>query len=308
MRCEDIAFLLDEMGAGAAAEPAVAAHLATCADCRRQAGFLPWLSRELAALPREAAPAALQASVLARVGTGARKACGAAAASVRFAAFDSPLGPLYVAYGEGGILRTGFAMSEADFAAITARLGGAVERDATPPSRVSATVAGFFAHRRCPAEAFDWRPLAEFERRVLRKALEIPWGEVRSYAWIAREIGHPGAARAVGQALGHNPVPLLIPCHRAVRSDGTLGGYAFGLPLKRRILSLEGVDVEGLEREARAGVRYHGSRTTRIFCLPTCRHARRVAVAHRVTFRSEDEARAAGYRPCKVCRPAVAME
>jgi O-6-methylguanine DNA methyltransferase len=153
----------------------------------------------------------------------------------------------------------------------------------------------------------DLRGLSPFEQAVLQKAREIPRGEVRPYAWIAREIGHPGAVRAVGTALGHNPIPLLIPCHRVVRSDGRLGQYSMGGPeAKRTVLAAEGLDPEGLEQLASRGVRYFGSDTTHIFCFPTCRHARRLMEKHKVTFRSEHEARAAGYRPCKVCRPAAA--
>jgi O-6-methylguanine DNA methyltransferase len=152
---------------------------------------------------------------------------------------------------------------------------------------------------------FDLRGLSEFERAVLLKALEIPRGEVRPYAWIAREIGRPKAVRAVGTALGHNPVPLLIPCHRVVRSDGRIGDYALGSDAKRAILRAEGVEPADLETLARAGVRYYGSDTTHIFCFPTCRHARRVTDKHRVLFHGEEEALRAGYRPCKVCRPMV---
>ncbi len=68
--------------------------------------------------------------------------------------------------------------------------------------------------------------LTPFERAVLKATLEIPFGETRTYAWVARQVGKPGAVRAVGQALRKNPYPLLIPCHRVIRSDGTLGKYA----------------------------------------------------------------------------------
>ena len=73
---------------------------------------------------------------------------------------------------------------------------------------------------------FDLRRLSPFERDVLRKTLEIPRGEARTYGWIAREIGRPGAVRAVGSALNKNPIPLLIPCHRVVRSDGQIAAQA----------------------------------------------------------------------------------
>jgi O-6-methylguanine DNA methyltransferase len=84
---------------------------------------------------------------------------------------------------------------------------------------------------------------------VLMKALEIPRGEVRTYGWIAREIGRPKAVRAVGTALAKNPIPLFIPCHRVVRSDGSIGQYGCGGPVnKRRLLLHEGVPESALGR------------------------------------------------------------
>jgi O-6-methylguanine DNA methyltransferase len=154
---------------------------------------------------------------------------------------------------------------------------------------------------------FDLGGLSEFEQAVLRKALEVPAGQVRSYTWVAREIGRPAAVRAVGSALARNPLPLLIPCHRIVRSDGRITGYIFGGAAKRVLLRREGVDPAALERLSRRGVRYVGSDTTRIYCFPTCRAARRIAEHHRVPFRSERQAATAGYRPCRLCRPALAI-
>jgi hypothetical protein len=101
-------------------------------------------------------------------------------------------------------------------------------------------------------------------------------------------------------------VPLLIPCHRVVRSDGDIGEYLFGKEAKRQVLLAEGIDLEGMEHLARTGVRYYGSDTTRIYCFPTCRNARRIIDRHRVPFSSELEAAEAGYRPCSMCRPARA--
>jgi O-6-methylguanine DNA methyltransferase len=152
---------------------------------------------------------------------------------------------------------------------------------------------------------FDLRALTDFERAVLMKTLEIPRGEVRTYAWVAREIGRPRAVRAVGTALRRNPVPILIPCHRVIRSDG-LGNYAGGSPeRKRAILSFEGVDPDLVEALARRSIRFMGSRTTGIFCMPTCRHARRTREQNLVSFHNEREAKEAGFRPCQVCRPAA---
>jgi len=96
--------------------------------------------------------------------------------------------------------------------------------------------------------AIDWEGLPPFHRRVLEATRAIPRGQVRSYADLARLVGRPGAARAVGQAMARNPLAIVVPCHRVVASDGTLGGYGGGLELKRRLLALEGSGggLEGL--------------------------------------------------------------
>ena len=84
--------------------------------------------------------------------------------------------------------------------------------------------------------------LSLFQKSVLRAIVDIPRGEVRSYQWVAARIGKPKAARAVGNALNANPYPIVVPCHRIIKSDGTIGGYASGVCKKRRLLKREGVD------------------------------------------------------------------
>ncbi len=86
----------------------------------------------------------------------------------------------------------------------------------------------------------DWSSIKSFQRAVLETTNKIPFGETRTYAWIAREIGKPQASRAVGRALGANPIPIILPCHRVIGSDGGLHGYGGGLPLKAKLLKLEG--------------------------------------------------------------------
>jgi O-6-methylguanine DNA methyltransferase len=215
---------------------------------------------------------------------------------------SGPRGSLYVAFNGEGISCVDAAGQGPDAFEeyFVGRFGRALRpADAPPRGLAHALETGDGRTLR-----YDLRGLTEFEVAVLGKALEIPRGEVRSYGWIAREIGRPKAVRAVGSALGHNPVPVVIPCHRVVRSDGMIGNYALGAPMKRQLLDTEGVDVDGIQRLAASGVRFVGSDTTRIFCVPTCHDARRVSERHRVTFRSERDATAEGYRPCKHCRPA----
>ncbi len=193
------------------------------------------------------------------------------------------------------------ATFEANHLARTGRRAFASER---LPERLGSAIARRLDGDRRVRIDLDLRGHTEFERDVWLKALEIPRGEVRPYGWVAAEIGRPRAVRAVGTALGHNPVPLIVPCHRVVRTDGTIGQYSLGGPdNKRQILTTEGLDLPGLEGLASAGIRFVGSDTTKIFCLPTCRHARRVTDRHRLEFRSMAEGKARGYRACLICRP-----
>ena len=139
----------------------------------------------------------------------------------------------------------------------------------------------------------DLDGLPEFQAAVLAHAARVPFGEVVSYATLAQRIGHPRAARAVGNALARNPVPVIVPCHRVVREDGSWGHYAFGHAMKTLLLGLE-----------RATPLLVGCATSRIVCRRGCAHERRVAEGNRVVFASLRDARSVGYRPCRVCRPA----
>lgn len=89
----------------------------------------------------------------------------------------------------------------------------------------------------------DISHLGSFTRKVLNELRKIPYGETRSYGWLAKKVGKPGAARAVGQALKRNPIPIIIPCHRIIRDDGTIGGFSMGVNIKERLLALEGVKI-----------------------------------------------------------------
>src|SRR5215467_1510613 len=255
------------------------------------------LETDLRDLGQVRAPEGFAERVLAAVGIALR-------VSDSFAEVETSIGVVHVAWNGEGIsaVRRGGTIREFErwFAS---RLGRPVRREAAAPERLARQVAGAIAglDRRL---RFDLSRLGAFEQDVLRKTAEIPRGEVRSYAWVAREIGRPRAVRAVGNALGKNPIPYLIPCHRVVRSDGALGQYSAGGPqAKRAILQHEGVDAGWLEILAGNGARFVGSRTTQVFCLPTCAHARRIKAPNRVYLRSEHEARRAGFRPCARCRP-----
>jgi O-6-methylguanine DNA methyltransferase len=152
----------------------------------------------------------------------------------------------------------------------------------------------------------DLRACSPFERRVLFKAAEIERGNARPYGWVARELGTPDATRAVGNALARNPVPLLIPCHRVIRGDASIGGYVFGDAAKRALLESEGLDVGAVEALRRRGFRYVAC-DDGTFCLPTCGDiATRIDAPGYHGLRSVSEAVACGLEPCAQCRPVAA--
>jgi O-6-methylguanine DNA methyltransferase len=224
-----------------------------------------------------------------------------------YATLETLIGPAFVAYNDHGVSALMRAPSAADFERqFRQRYGRSLRRVAELPTWLRRLLQQPLSGAKRSAPRFDLRRLSEFERAVLLKVRQIPRGEVRPYAWVAREIGAPKAVRAVGSALGRNPLPLLIPCHRVVRNDGNAGEYIFGREAKRTLLAAEGVDVDEMEELTRSGTRYYGSDTTQVYCFPTCRNARRITARHRVPFGSTKAAAAAGYRPCLVCRPAQA--
>ncbi len=262
---------------------------------RRTIGEARRLAHDLHDLRDIEPPASLMPAVLVRVGLGDA-----------FWRLETPIGPVFVASSAEGVAAVDRAEDAASFArAFRERFGRPAYEVAEPPAALARTVGRYLDGSGRTRPRFDLRGLSAFERSVLDKALEIPRGEVRPYGWVAREIGRPNAARAVGSALGRNPVPLLIPCHRVVCGDGRVGDYVLGGDAKRAILAAEGVPLDGVEADARAGVRFHGSDTTKIFCFPTCRNARRITDDHRVPLGSVTAAVDAGYRPCLVCRPAA---
>ncbi|MEV4069735.1 methylated-DNA--[protein]-cysteine S-methyltransferase [Nonomuraea fuscirosea] len=218
--------------------------------------------------------------------------------AARWVSVPGPIGELSVAFTEQGVAYVhagdGFARAHRE------RFG----RPLLPATRPPAGLLPALRTGKLSGLRLDLRGASAFQRDVLEAVRTIPRGEVRPYAWVAARVGRPRAVRAVGTALGHNPVPLLIPCHRVTRSDGGPGDYVFGAAAKERLLLAEGVDLDRLRRLAGERVFYLASDTTGVVCFPTCHNARRITPAHRHGFRSLAQARAAGYRPCRTCRPA----
>jgi methylated-DNA-[protein]-cysteine S-methyltransferase len=163
---------------------------------------------------------------------------------VAYASVDSPLGPLVVAATPRGLVRVAYTEPRSaddvrqDLAArVSPRMLEAPERLDEPRRELDEYFGG---HRKECDLAIDWSILRGFTLKVLRETARIDFGELRSYADVASAAGSPRAVRAAGNALGANPLPVVVPCHRVVRTGGALGGYTGGLERKEFLLRLEG--------------------------------------------------------------------
>ena len=162
---------------------------------------------------------------------------------VAYRTIDTPVGPLLLAGTSRGLVRVAFAREDHD--AVLARLATAISpRILRAPARLD-TVAReldeYFAGRRAAFDVpLDLRLAGGFRREVLARLPRIAYGRTATYAAIAAEAGRPRAVRAVGTACAKNPLPVVVPCHRVVRSDGSIGEYLGGADAKRTLLALEG--------------------------------------------------------------------
>jgi methylated-DNA-[protein]-cysteine S-methyltransferase len=161
---------------------------------------------------------------------------------VAYRTIDSPVGPLLLAATPEGLVRVAFGCEDHD--AVLARLADVVSpRILRAPGRLDAVAAQldeYFARRRRQFElSLDLQLAHGFRRAVLDHLREIPYGSTESYAMVAAAAGNPAAVRAAGTACAKNPLPLVVPCHRVVRSDGTIGQFGGGTDAKRALLALE---------------------------------------------------------------------
>jgi methylated-DNA-[protein]-cysteine S-methyltransferase len=164
------------------------------------------------------------------------------------------IGPLLLAATPDGLVNVVFhatdAVREKALKRLASRLGAEpVEAPGSPLLTEAADqVRAYFAGERRDFDLpLDWSLISGFSRQVLRElASGVPFGAVVGYGDLAGRLGQPGAAQAVGVAMGSNPLPVVIPCHRVVESDGGIGGFGGGLETKRKLLALEGVLPEPL--------------------------------------------------------------
>jgi len=159
----------------------------------------------------------------------------------RYAPLNDVTVHLFVAYSPFGVSAVRPGRDEVAFQAwFRNQLGRPLTRSATLPQELAEEIREQL-HRHDRRVPLDLRASTDFERAVLVKTRDIPRGEVQTYGWVARQIGEPAAAKDVGTSLSRNPILYLIPCHRVVRSDGSLAGYAGGgVRVKRQLLLREG--------------------------------------------------------------------
>ena len=172
------------------------------------------------------------------------RAAAAGLLDVAYARLDSPLGPLLLAATPDGLARLAY-LEGADEDAIVADLAAKLSpRVLAAPRRLDEPrreLDEYFAGNRQRFDMrLDWSLTRGFGRRVLEATARIPFGSVSTYKTVAGEAGNPRASRAAGNALGANPIPIIVPCHRVLHSTGGLGGYTGGLHRKRALLAIEG--------------------------------------------------------------------
>ena len=220
---------------------------------------------------------------------------------------NSPLGDLFVALSGRGIVLIHYLLGADDLETTLTKLRLILDpvEDRSSVKAVGAEIRGYLdgnadALRRNADLSLATSP---FQKKVLDKLQEVPRGAVVSYQALGAAAGAPKGARAVGNAMHNNPVPIYVPCHRVIASGGGLGGYGGGLARKLQLLRSEGFALGNADKRLPDNVVW-GHKGTKVFCRPSCRTTGRVDGTKIVFFAHPEEAQAAGLRPCKTCRPA----
>lgn len=226
-------------------------HAARCGYCRDQLGCYDRLDEYLEACCAPPLVACTPPPILLPTLPPSRTRRRTQTAPAWWTVVDSPVGPLRLVATERGLALISFAVSESERATIDelARRGLSPFPVADAPSSARAVLdlaqaeldEYFAGHRRDFDLPLDWWGVTPFTRDTLEATAAVPFGRLETYGGIAGRIGKPGASRAVGNALGSNPLPVIVPCHRIVASGGGIGGYTGGLGIKQRLLAIEGV-------------------------------------------------------------------
>jgi methylated-DNA-[protein]-cysteine S-methyltransferase len=242
---------------------------------------------------------------------GARRSFGRALDLIRrpqaaLGVVKSPLGDLLVAATGRGVVLNRYLRGGADLSATIARLRPFFD---LVDDRRAAEAIGQEVRRYLTGDARALRhkvdlTLAQstFQKNILSELQSVPRGAVLSYRALGMAAGSANSARAVGNALHNNPIPVYVPCHRVIASDGGIGGYGGGLSRKLQLLRVEGFAMDSVDTNISGGSVW-GNRKTMIYCRPRCRVAARVDAGQILFFADSKQARRAGMRPCKLCRP-----
>ena len=159
----------------------------------------------------------------------------------KVARYETPIGILWLAFTERGFFASSLAEEKAFRAELAKRGFEKAEEVGEPPWGLGEQLDAYFSGEPVELEAPSWFAWGTpFQKAVWTAIRAIPYGQTRSYSWIAKRIGRPRAVRAVGNAVKANPLFLLVPCHRVVRADGSLGGFCYGGAVKEWLLRLEG--------------------------------------------------------------------
>ncbi|WP_211245848.1 Ada metal-binding domain-containing protein [Actinomadura oligospora] len=217
---------------------------------------------------------------------------------------EAPAGGLFVAWSPEGVTGAAPGSTLSGPRMFEERHHARTGRTAIPTNRALPGLTSALRTGRTARLPIDWREFTPVERAILDAVRGIPRGQLRPLTWVVREASLPDTD-AVRTALALNPAPLLIPCHRVTHDEGGACDLACGPETGARLRTAEGI-TEEMTWLPRSGLVFLGSDTTRVYCHPTCAHARRITPPHRVPFVSADAARTAGYRPCKSCRPIAA--
>ena len=218
----------------------------------------------------------------------------------------SPLGDLLVAMTGRGIVLNHYLLDGDDLAVTIAKLR--LELDLVDDPRtvhdVGAEIRRYLAgEAKALRQKVDFILVASaFQKKVLHKLQEVPRGAVVSYQALGAAAGAPKGARAVGNAMHNNPVPIYVPCHRVIAAGGRIGGYGGGIARKLQLLRSEGFALEQSAARLPDNVVW-GHKGGKIYCRIECQTAARVDRARILFFADVGEARQAGMRPCKICRP-----
>lgn len=243
MTCNDFAHRVDDLLAGdgtARTTAALGRHADSCCACNKEWQRVDLIRRALSGAGTADEPGATDVR---RARERLRTALDRAGhPPIRFGKVTTPVGSVFIGLTEHGVCDLTFGQaSEHDYRAALLRRAPEVWRDDVALMPVAEQLAAYFARRLTRFTVpLDLRQVTPFTARVLRETRKVRFGRLTSYGALADRLGSPGASRAVGGALGRNPVPIIVPCHRVLAQGGRLGGFTGGLTTKRLLLRVEG--------------------------------------------------------------------